>query len=144
MDGYQVEAMAKPTSGSIDRLNGVFYGKSLKFYMEYCRHDYIREVLGFDFEEEAGKGVFMVLSGYKISFLRSLKKGDNFSVTCALFTYKGGLPRLHFKQAIMLNGKVMTKAIFTGTCILASGGRSYLPASITEKIADAPVLNEEV
>ncbi|AMP98198.1 thioesterase [Pedobacter cryoconitis] len=121
-------------------MDGLYY----PFYMEYCRHDYIREVLGFDFEEQAGKGVFMVLSGYKISFLRSLKKGDNFSVTCTLYTDKAGLPRLHFKQAIMMNGKVMTKATFTGTCIPASGGRPYLPESLTEKIADAPVLEEEV
>ncbi len=118
-------------------MDGLYY----PFYMEYCRHDYIREVLGFDFEEQARNGVHMVLSGYKIQFLRSLKKGDHFTVTCTLYADPAGQPRLHFKQSIILNGKVMTKAVFTGTCVPASGGRPYLPAAMLEKTAGAPVLD---
>lgn len=121
-------------------VDGLYY----PFYMEYCRHDFIREVLGFDFEEEAKKGIYMVLSQYKISFLRSLKKGDNFSVTCTLFKDKSNQPKLHFKQSIILNGKVMTKAIFTGTCVPATGGRPYLPDTITNQIIDSPILDVEV
>ncbi|MEZ2337105.1 acyl-CoA thioesterase [Mucilaginibacter sp. RCC_168] len=117
-------------------MDGLYY----PFYMEYCRHDYIREVLGFDLEIEAKNGVYMVLSNYSISFLRSLKKGDNFTVTCELFADKGGAPKLHFKQSMILNNKVMTKAVFTGTCVPAKGGRPYLPASVLEKVKDAPVL----
>ena len=118
-------------------MDGLYY----PFYMEHCRHDFIREVLGFDFEEEAGKGIYMVLSEYQISFLRSLKKGDDFIVTCDLFADPAGLPRLHFKQSIVCKGKVMTKAIFTGTCITAKGGRPYLPGSVAEIISDVPVLD---
>jgi len=118
-------------------MDGLYY----PFYMEYCRHDYIREVLGFDFEEQARNGVHMVLSGYKIQFLRSLKKGDHFTVTCTLYADPAGQPRLHFKQSIILNGKVMTKAVFTGTCVPASGGRPYLPAAMLEKTAGAPMLD---
>jgi acyl-CoA thioester hydrolase len=118
-------------------MDGLYY----PFYMEYCRHDYIREVLGFDLEEEAKKGVYMVLSGYKIQFLRSLKKGDEFTVTCTLYADPAGQPRLHFKQSIILNNKVMTKAVFTGTCIPATGGRPYLPDAVKELIAAAPVLD---
>src|SRR5438067_10151118 len=66
-------------------MDGLYY----PFYMEYCRHDYIREILGFDFETEAKNGIYMVLSNYSISFLRSLKKRDEFKVTCALYTDKG-------------------------------------------------------
>ncbi|WP_413669438.1 acyl-CoA thioesterase [Mucilaginibacter sp. Mucisp86] len=119
-------------------MDGLYY----PFYMEYCRHDYIREILGFDFEIEAKNGIYMVLSNYSISFLRSLKKGDEFKVTCTLYTDKGGLPKLHFKQSIICNNKVMTKALFTGTCVPATGGRPYLPASVLEKIKDAPVLED--
>lgn len=118
-------------------MDGLYY----PFYMEYCRHDYIREVLGFDLEEEAKKGVYMVLSGYKIQFLRSLKKGDVFTVTCTLYADPAGQPRLHFKQSIILNNKIMTKAVFTGTCIPATGGRPYLPDTVKELIATAPVLD---
>lgn len=125
-------------------VQGIMDGLYYPFYMEYCRHDFIREVLGFDFEEQAKNGVYMVLSQYKINFLRSLKKGDEFAVTCALFTDKDNLPRLHFKQSILLNGKIMTKAIFTGTCIPASGGRPYLPANLLEKFENAPQLDVEV
>lgn len=117
-------------------MDGLYY----PFYMEYCRHDYIRDVLGLDLETEAKNGVYMVLSNYNISFLRSLKKGDNFTVTCQLFADAGGAPKLHFKQSIILNNKVMTKAVFTGTCIKATSGRPYLPESILDKIKDAPVL----
>lgn len=120
-------------------MDGLYY----PFYMEYCRHDYIREVLGFDFGEEAEKGIYMVLSGYKIQFLRSLKKDDVFTVTCSLFADPAGQPKLHFKQTIVLNGKVITKAVFTGTCIPATGGRPYLPESIKQLTVDAPVLDAE-
>lgn len=123
-------------------VQGIVDGLYYPFYMEYCRHDYIREVLGFDFEDEAKNGVYMVLSNYKIHFLRSLKKGDEFSVTCTLFADPAGQPKLHFKQSIMLNGKVMTKAVFTGTCVPATGGRPYLPASVVALVADAPKLDE--
>ncbi|RFM25792.1 acyl-CoA thioesterase [Deminuibacter soli] len=120
-------------------MDGLYY----PFYMEYCRHDYIREVLGFDFEAEAHNGIYMVLSGYNIQFLRSLKKGDEFTVTCTLYADPDGLPRLHFKQSILLNGKVMTRAVFTGTCINAKGGRPYLPDVIKPLIENAPKLEKE-
>jgi acyl-CoA thioesterase FadM len=32
-------------------MDGLYY----PFYMEWCRHDFIKEALGFDFEEEAKK-----------------------------------------------------------------------------------------
>jgi acyl-CoA thioester hydrolase len=66
-------------------IQGIMDGLYYPFYMEWCRHAFIKEELGFDFEEEARNGVFMVLSGYEIKFLRSLKKGDVFQVTCAVF-----------------------------------------------------------
>ena len=125
-------------------VQGIMDGLYYPFYMEYCRHDFIREILGFDFETEARNGIYMVLSKYTISYLRSLKKGDEFTVTCSLFKDAKGLPRLHFKQSIILNGKIMTRAVFTGTCITASSGRPYLPESVKHLIAEVPVLDVEV
>jgi acyl-CoA thioester hydrolase len=124
-------------------VQGIMDGLYYPFYMEWCRHDYIREVLGFDLEEQAKNGVFMVLSQYTIKYLRSLKKDDQFTVTCDLYADKAGQPRLHFKQTIMMNGKVMTTAVFTGTCIPATGGRPYLPEAIAQLIAEAPKLEFE-
>jgi len=124
-------------------VQGIMDGLYYPFYMEWCRHDYIREVLGFDLEEQAKNGVFMVLSQYTIKYLRSLKKDDQFTVTCDLYADKAGQPRLHFKQTIMMNGKVMTTAVFTGTCIPATGGRPFLPEAIAQLIAEAPKLEFE-
>lgn len=121
-------------------VQGIMDGLYYPFYMEYCRHDFIREILGFDFETEARNGIYMVLSKYTISYLRSLKKGDEFTVSCSLFKDAKGLPRLHFKQAIILNGKTMTTAVFTGTCIPATGGRPYLPESILQELSSLPEL----
>jgi acyl-CoA thioester hydrolase len=122
-------------------VQGIMDGLYYPFYMEWCRHDFIREVLGFDFETEANNGIHMVLSNYSLHFIRSLKKGDEFSVTCEVFKDKGGLPKLHFKQSILIHKKVVTKAIFSGTCVPASGGRPYLPGIVLEQLKNVPELD---
>jgi len=121
-------------------VQGIMDGLYYPFYMEECRHQYIKEVLGFDFVKQAEQGVFMVLSEYSLKFIRPLKKGDVFDVTCAVYTDAKGLPRLHFKQSIFKSGKIMASGIFTGTCIPASGGRPYLPEELKANFADAPAL----
>ena len=124
-------------------VQGIMDGLYYPFYMEWCRHDFIREVLGFDFETEAENGVYMVLSNYSIHFLRSLKKDDEFNVTCSVYKDKGGLPKLHFRQTVYLNNKPMTKAVFSGTCVPASGGRPYLPESILVRLVEMPELEAQ-
>lgn len=121
-------------------MDGLYY----PFYMEYCRHDYIREVLGFDFVTEAHNGVNMVLSKYTIQFVRSLKKGDTFIVTCSPLLEKGNRSVLHFKQTILLNNKLVTKAIFSGTCVKAGGGRPFLPENLLSKLAGVPEWDGEL
>lgn len=124
-------------------VQGIMDGLYYPFYMEWCRHDFIREVLGFDWAIEAKNGIHMVLSSYSLHFLRSLKKDDVFTVTCAVYKDKAGLPKLHFRQSIVLNNKTITRAVFSGTCISANGGRPYLPASILAKLEDVPELHVE-
>jgi len=114
-------------------MDGLYY----PFYMEWCRHDYIKEVLGFDFVKEAENGVNMVLSKYTLQFVRSLKKGDEFIVTCSPMLDKNNKSVLHFRQAILLNNKVVTKGVFSGTCVKANG-RPFLPDNLLEKLAGAP------
>jgi acyl-CoA thioester hydrolase len=121
-------------------VQGIMDGLYYPFYMEECRHAFIKDVLGFDFAEEAARGVYMVLSQYSIKFLRSLRAGYNFDVTCSVFTDSQGLPRLHFKQSIVKNGKLMASAIFTGTVVPATGGRPYLPEELRKHLRDAPPL----
>lgn len=121
-------------------MDGLYY----PFYMEDCRHAYIKEVLGFDFEEEARNGVNMVLSKYTLQFVRSLKKDDQFIVNCQLLVDKSNKAVLHFRQTILLNNKVVTKAIFSGTCVKAGGGRPFLPENLQEKLVGAPEWDGEL
>ena len=123
-------------------VQGIMDGLYYPFYMEYCRHAFIKDELGFSLEEEAKKGVNMVLSQYTLQFVRSLKQGDTFTVTCELFADKGDKPQIHFVQKIVLNNKIVTKATFSGTCVPATGGRPFLPEAIKEKLKEAPVLND--
>ena len=122
-------------------VQGIMDGLYYPFYMEYCRHEFIKDVLGFSLEEEAHKGVNMVLSQFTIQFVRSLKKDDQFTVSCELFAEKSDKPQIHFQQIIKLNGKIVTKGVFTGTCVSATGGRPFLPEAIKELLKSAPVLN---
>ncbi|OOQ58900.1 acyl-CoA thioesterase [Mucilaginibacter pedocola] len=119
-------------------IQGIMDGLYYPFYMEWCRHAFIKEVLGFDFEEQARKGIYMVLSGYSLDFVRPLKKGDEFTATCSVHKDRNGLPKLHFKQSILLNKKIMAKGVFTGTCIPATGGRPYLPDTVITRLSDFP------
>jgi acyl-CoA thioester hydrolase len=114
-------------------MDGLYY----PFYMEWCRHDYIKEVLGFDFIKEAENGVNMVLSKYTLQFVRSLKKGDEFVVTCSPMVDKTNKSVLHFRQTILLNNKVVTKAVFSGTCV-GTNGRPFLPENLLNKLAGVP------
>lgn len=134
---YKKSYLAKEEHMDIqDIMDGLYY----PFYMEDCRHAFIKEILDFDFEREALNGVFMVLSKYTLHFVRSLRKGNEFTVTCSVFKDKSSATTLHFKQTITLNGKLVTKGIFSGTCIPAKGGRPFLPAALFGKLEDASFL----
>lgn len=122
-----------------DIMDGLYY----PFYMEDCRHAFIKDTLGFDLEEQARQGVNMVLSKYTISFFRSLRRGDEFTVTCELYKDPTDQPKLHMVQHILKNGKKYTTGVFTGTCVKSTGGRPFLPDGLGELLKDAPVLEGE-
>ena len=119
-------------------MDGLYY----PFYMEECRHEFVKDVLGIDIAEEAAKGNNLVLSQYTIKFLRSLKKGDVFTVNCSIYSDKDGGSRFYFMQSIFLNGKVMTQAVFTATCVSSKGGRPFIPENLRQKLQSAPFLEE--
>ena len=116
---------------------GIVDGLYYPFYMEDCRHQYIKDVLGIDLHGDAAAGVNWVLSQSLVKFRRSLTKGDQFSATCSAHPDKSGRPVVHFRQTIVRGGKLVTEGLFTATCVKAAGGRSYLPAEVTEKLASA-------
>ncbi|SEM56234.1 acyl-CoA thioester hydrolase [Olivibacter domesticus] len=117
-------------------MEGLYY----PYYLEDCRHAYIKEILCFDFEEEARNGISMVLSNYRIQILRSLKGGSNLSVSCTVFRDKSASTLLHFKQMITLRGKIVTLGLFSSTCTPSNGGRSFLPPSLNRLLSRVPLL----
>ncbi len=121
-------------------VQGIMDGLYYPFYMEDCRHRFAKEVMGFDIEQEALKGINMVLSQYTIKFLRPLRKDDNFTVTCCLYSDKDGKPKFYLKQRIMMNNKIMTEGVFTATCVPATGGRPFVPENLIPQIQASRVL----
>lgn len=90
-------------------IQGIMGGLYYPFYMEWCWHDYIKEVPGFDFEEQARNGVNMVLSSYKADRLlcgfnltSSSNDVDQFSFTGGslrqVFSFKSGRRLTCFDQ----------------------------------------------
>lgn len=120
-------------------MDGLYY----PYYMEDCRHSYIKEVLHFDFEEEARNGISMVLSKYDVQILKALKRGSKFAVTCTVYRDKFASTLLHFKQSITLRGRVMTLGLFSGTCTPSNGGRSFLPPSLNDSLNGIGFLEAE-
>jgi acyl-CoA thioester hydrolase len=121
-------------------VQGILDGLYYPFYMEYCRHDYLREILGFDLAHEASLGVNIVLTQYTIRFKRSLKKGDTIVVSCDAHPDSEGSSIFHLIQEIRRDGKLVTEGIFSATFVKAAGGRSYLPEEIVSKIqSNAPL-----
>ena len=47
-------------------------------------------------------------------------------------------------QAILLNNKVVTKAVFSGTCVKAGVGRPFLPENLLDKLVGAPEWDGEL
>ncbi|MBI3234664.1 MAG: acyl-CoA thioesterase [Bacteroidetes bacterium] len=128
--------------GHID-VQGIMDGLYYPFYLEQCRHDYLKEILEFDLEKNAREGVNIVLAQYTIKFLRPLKKDDEFKVSCYCFADKEK-PKIYFRQKIEKDEKVMTDGIFTATCIPAAGGRPFIPDSILKIISTFPELDHSL
>ncbi len=134
---YSVEYTVKDEH--ID-VQGIMDGLYYPFYMEECRHNFAKEVLGIDLEAEAKKGVNIVLTEYTMKFLRSLKKGDTFNVTCEAYKSETHNTKFYMKQFIMVGNKKYTEAIFTVAGASAATGRPFMPDYIQNTIAELPVL----
>ena len=122
---YYKEYVADPTH--IDS-QGIVDGLYYPFYMEKCRHAFVKELLGFDIEQMAKGGINMVLSEYTLKFKRPLKQGDHMRVFCS--AQIEGKFRLIINQKIVVGELVYTEATFQATCVPSGGGRPFLPESV--------------
>lgn len=125
-------------SNHID-IQGIMDGLYYPFYMEECRHDFVRDMMNFDIDKKARQGINMILTSYFIKYLRPLREGDKFQVNCQLFKDAKKDFIFHLKQEIIMDGKVYSSATFTATCVNASGGRPFLPIQVKEKVLAAPM-----
>jgi acyl-CoA thioester hydrolase len=129
---YKLEMITKDDHIDFqDIMDGLYY----PFYMEECRHKYIKDVLGIDIIDYAEKGFNLILSEYTIKFKSSIKKGDFLEVTCELLAEECSKIKMVFKQTILVNEKVVAEGKFFGTCVPAAGGRPFLPREIEEFLA---------
>lgn len=138
---YQIEFLADDKY--ID-FQGIMDGLYYPYYMEKCRHQFVEEVLGVDLKAWATKGVNIVLSQYILRYRRPLRQGDRFWVTCTAHPDAQNKPRFHLKQSILKDGKTLTDAVFTATCISASGGRAFLPDELKKKLAGEPFDSSQI
>lgn len=90
------------------------------YYMELCRKDYLKDVLGFDFAVEATRDIYMSVSQYRIKSLGKLKIGDDFMVTCSVFLAKDEKQHFSFKQSAIMNNRVVSTGIFSVNCVMVS------------------------
>lgn len=106
---------------------GVVDGLYYPFYMEWTRHDFMKEVLGLDLEHEFSQGRIHIILEYTLRFKKSLLTGDKMQVTCQLRPNEKR-NRVNFVQQIIVNNVVYAEAVFVGTCLI--NGRPSLPESV--------------
>lgn len=99
------------------------------FYMEWCRHSFMSEVVGVDVEEEAKNGDMYVVLESNIKFKKPLLQGQHVKVTCEMYAMKY-LTRFSFHQKIMVNDKVHAEGDFIAT-FLPKNGRPHIPEIIS-------------
>jgi acyl-CoA thioester hydrolase len=109
---------------------GIMDGLYYPFYMEECRHKYLKDILGIDIVAYAKNGLNLVLSEYNLKFKASIKKDDELIVSCELLISECSKIKFAFKQTITVLGKVMAEGVFWGTCVASSGGRPFIPEEI--------------
>lgn len=76
-------------------------------YFEHARHEYLHSI-GLDFKSLLLQNVVLVATRIEVDYKRSLKSGDNFSVTVKL--EKKSAVRYAFEQTILIGEEVMASA----------------------------------
>ena len=111
---------------------GIMDGLYYPFYMEECRHKFLKDEVGIDIEEYAKNGLNLVLVEYSLKFKSSLHKGDKVEVSCNLIPEECSRIKFVVEQKISCNGKIAAEAKFTATAVKAAGGRPFVPQELNE------------
>ena len=108
-------------------VDGLYY----PFYMEWTRHDFMKEALGIDIEEEFKRGYIYTVLEYSLRFRRSLQKGDVMTVNCVM-ERNMKRNRVNFVQQIKVNDSVYAEATFV--CTRLKDGRPSVPEVILKEL----------
>lgn len=98
------------------------------FYMEWCRHAFMEEVVCINVEKEAASGNMYVLLESKIKFKKPLLAGQQITVTCEMLGMDSST-RFGFHQKILLDGAVHSEGEFIAT-FLPKKGRPHIPEKV--------------
>ena len=97
-------------------MQGIVNNAVYQNYLEWARHCYLRS-RGLDFADLTKRGIIVVVIRSELDYLRSLKSGDNFTITVS--TRKASRLKMVFDQNILLSpdNQQVVKASITATCI---------------------------
>jgi len=117
-------------------VQGVVNNANYFIYMAHTRHKHLH-ALGLNFSELHQLGYDLFLTKTEITFKDALKSNDTFTVTSKL--EPNGRIRINFVQQVIRksDGKVVTEAINTGTCINTKTKRPEFPEKLKEILASA-------
>lgn len=108
---------------------GVVDGLYFPFYMEWCRHSYLKEVAGIDIELEFRKGFTYTMTNMLISYKKSLYANDRLTVSCDLSSKEGRF-KFIFHEKIIVNNEICAEAYVTAVCL--RGRRPIIPEPINK------------
>jgi len=108
---------------------GVMDGLYYPFYFEWARHAYLYEGLGIDIEQLFEQGQQYVVLEYHLKFRKSLRRGDEITVSCELEAHEKS-NRVNVVEKMVHDGAVCAEGTFVCTCL--DKGRPTIPAVIRD------------
>ncbi|MDD9958337.1 MAG: acyl-CoA thioesterase [Gammaproteobacteria bacterium] len=107
-------------------MQGIVNNAVYQNYLEFARHEYL-ESRGVSFAELTKLGVIIAMVRAEIDYKRSLKAGDEFTVS--VMASRPSRIRLQFEQEIRraASDELMLKAVITTTAV-NERNRPYFPA----------------
>lgn len=105
-------------------LDGIYY----PYYMENCRHEYLKEVFGIDIEKDFERGLNYTILEYNIRIKKSIPPECIISASSEII--KGhGKYRFEFIEALFIDNAIYAEGHFSAVCLQRSG-RPCLPEPI--------------